>query len=278
MKPAGMGARMSGHHTDDAALGALFDLHVRAEFVDRDLDLTMATMVADPFVNHVPTMTGGHGWEAVRAFYGAHFIGKWPADTAITPVSRTIGQGRVVDELLMFFTHDIVMDAFLPGVAPTGRKVEIVVVVIVGTAGGKVAFERIYWDQPRSWCSSASWNPRACRSRASSRPARSWSHRCRPTACSRPASASRWSRLRRDRDQDMAALAVGVRVGRGHGLPQQVPVEPEGRVPVARDVHDQQVVGGAVERGQRRRSGQWPACLGTGLPQDRNVTLPVARS
>ena len=138
---------MSVHRDEDAALGALFDLHVRAEFVDRDLDQTMATMVAAPFVNHVPTMTGGHGWEAVRAFYGAHFIGKWPADTSITPVSRTIGQGRVVDELLMSFTHDIVMDAFLPGVAPTGRKVEIVVVVIVGTEGGKVAFERIYWDQ-----------------------------------------------------------------------------------------------------------------------------------
>ena len=138
---------MSVHRDEDAALGALFDLHVRAEFVDRDLDQTMATMVAAPFVNHVPTMTGGHGWEAVRAFYGAHFIVKWPADTSITPVSRTIGQGRVVDELLMSFTHDIVMDAFLPGVAPTGRKVEIVVVVIVGTEGGKVAFERIYWDQ-----------------------------------------------------------------------------------------------------------------------------------
>ena len=125
----------------------LFDLHVRAEFVDRDLDLTMATMAAEPFVNHVPTMMGGHGREAVRAFYGAHFIGQWPADTSITPVSRTIGQGRVVDELLMRFTHDMVMDAFLPGVAPTGRKIEIVVVVIVGTEGGKVAFERIYWDQ-----------------------------------------------------------------------------------------------------------------------------------
>lgn len=132
---------------EEAALGALFDLHVRVEFVDRDLDETMATMVAEPYVNHVPTMMGGYGRDAVHAFYGAHFIGKWPADTSITPVSRTIGQGRVVDELLMRFTHDMVMDAFLPGVAPTGRKVEIVVVVIVGTAGGKVAFERIYWDQ-----------------------------------------------------------------------------------------------------------------------------------
>jgi carboxymethylenebutenolidase len=120
---------------EEAALGALFDLHVRAEFVDRDIDETMATMA------------GGHGAEAVRQFYVDHFIGHWPADTRITPVSRTIGQGRVVDELLMSFTHDIAMDAFLPGVPPTGRPVEFVVVVIVGTEHGKVAFERIYWDQ-----------------------------------------------------------------------------------------------------------------------------------
>jgi carboxymethylenebutenolidase len=120
---------------------------VRAEFVDRDLDETMSTMVTEPYVNHVPTMMGGYGREAVRAFYGANFIGKWPADTSITPISRTIGQGRVVDELLMRFTHDIAMDAILPDVAPTGHKVEIVVVVIVGTEGGKVAYEHIYWDQ-----------------------------------------------------------------------------------------------------------------------------------
>ena len=134
-------------NADEAALGALFDLHVRAEFVDRDIDATMATMTEAPYVNHVPTMAGGHGAKAVRQFYVDHFIGHWPADTRITPVSRTIGQGRVVDELLMSFTHDIPMDAFLPGVPPTFRAVEIVVVVIVGTEAGKVAYERIYWDQ-----------------------------------------------------------------------------------------------------------------------------------
>jgi carboxymethylenebutenolidase len=133
---------------DEAAtLGALFDLHVRAEFVDRDLDETMATMAERPYVTHVPVMTGGYGRDAVRVFYGAHFIGKWPADTRITQVARTVGQGRVVDELIMSFTHDVVMDAILPGVPPTGRVVELPVVVVCGTEGGKVAFERIYWDQ-----------------------------------------------------------------------------------------------------------------------------------
>jgi carboxymethylenebutenolidase len=138
---------MAGVDDEAVALGALFDAHVRAEFVDRDLDATMATMTDAPSVNHVPVMTGGHGWEAVRAFYGAHFIGKWPADTRITQVARTVGQGRVVDELILSFTHDVTMDAILPGVAPTGRAVELPVVVVCGTAGGKVAYERIYWDQ-----------------------------------------------------------------------------------------------------------------------------------
>ena len=132
---------------DAAALGALFDAHVRAEFVDRDVEATMATMTERPYVNHVPVMTGGLGREAVRRFYAEHFVGKWPADTQVRPVSRTAGQGRVVDELLISFTHDVEMPAILPGVPPTGRRVELPFVVVVGTEGGKVAYEHIYWDQ-----------------------------------------------------------------------------------------------------------------------------------
>lgn len=132
---------------DVEALGAVFDEHVKAEFVDRDIDLTMRTMTEAPYVTHVPVMTGGVGREAVRDFYARHFIGKWPADTAITQVSRTVGQGRVVDELVLTFTHDTVMDAILPGVPPTGRKVEVPFVVVMGMEGGKVAYEHIYWDQ-----------------------------------------------------------------------------------------------------------------------------------
>ena len=132
---------------DAATLGALFDAHVRAEFVDRDVEATMATMTERPYVNHVPVMTGGFGREAVRRFYAEHFVGKWPADTQVRPVSRTAGQGRVVDELLISFTHDVEMPAILPGVPPTGRRVELPFVVVMGTEGGKVAYEHIYWDQ-----------------------------------------------------------------------------------------------------------------------------------
>jgi carboxymethylenebutenolidase len=128
-------------------IGKVFDDHVAAEFVDMDLDATMATMTDEPYVNHVPVMTGGVGFEGVRQFYGDHFIGKWPRDIAITPVSRTTGEGQVVDELVLSFTHDIEMPQLLPGVAPTGKHVQLAFCVVVGFDDGKVAHEHIYWDQ-----------------------------------------------------------------------------------------------------------------------------------
>ena len=112
-----------------------------------DVAATMATMTADPYVNHVPTMMGGAGVEALTDFYDKYFIGHWPADTRIIPVCRTVGADRLVDEIIMSFTHDIPMPAFLPGVAPTGRAVMLPVVVVVGFEADKVAHERIYWDQ-----------------------------------------------------------------------------------------------------------------------------------
>jgi carboxymethylenebutenolidase len=131
----------------DHDIGAVFDAHVAAEFVDLDLEATMATMTDEPYVNHVPVMTGGVGAEAVRQFYGDHFIGKWPTDIAIEPVSRTVGQNQVVDELVLSFTHDIEMPQLLPGVAPTGRHVRLAFCVVVGFEGGRVSHEHIYWDQ-----------------------------------------------------------------------------------------------------------------------------------
>jgi carboxymethylenebutenolidase len=129
-----------------ADIAAVFDEHVAAEFAQRDLDAAMATMTEDPYVYQVPVMTGGVGFEEVRRFYGQHFIGKWPADTEITPVSRTVGEDQVVDEVVVSFTHDIEMDHFLPAVPPTGRSVRLPVCVVVKFEGGKVAHEHIYWD------------------------------------------------------------------------------------------------------------------------------------
>ena len=125
----------------------VFDAHVRAEFEERSVDATMATMTDTPYVTHVPVLTGGHGRDEVRAFYATWFVGRWPADTEVTQISRTVGQGRVIDELIITFTHDIEMPALLPGIAPTGRKVALAHVVLMGIVDGKVAYEHIYWDQ-----------------------------------------------------------------------------------------------------------------------------------
>jgi carboxymethylenebutenolidase len=83
----------------------------------------------------------------VRRFYETWFIGHWPEDTKVTPISRTIGESQVVDEVIIEFTHDCAMPAILPGVPPTGCKVTIPFVVVVGFKDGKIEFERIYWDQ-----------------------------------------------------------------------------------------------------------------------------------
>jgi carboxymethylenebutenolidase len=130
-----------------SALSDLWDEHVRDEFVLRNADATLATMVDDAYVNHVPVMTGGAGKEELRAFYAEHFIPQMPVDAEIVPVSRTVAVDRLVDELILRFTHSIEIDWMLPGVAPTGRRVEVPTVVIVQFRDGKLAHEHIYWDQ-----------------------------------------------------------------------------------------------------------------------------------
>lgn len=129
-------------------LGATADAHMKAEFVDEDVAATMATMTPEPYLTHVPTLTGGTGWAEVESFYRAHFVGHWPDDVEVKRLSRTVGQGRVVDELVVGFTHDREMRAYLPGVAPTNRKVVLPHVVVMGfDEAGRVAYEHIYWDQ-----------------------------------------------------------------------------------------------------------------------------------
>jgi carboxymethylenebutenolidase len=131
----------------DHDLAALWEAHCRHEFETRDADATMATMVDQPYVNHVPTMTGGVGQGQLKRFYKYHFIEANPADMALVPVSRTVGADRLVDEMVCRFTHSCEIDWMLPGIPPTGRKVEIPLVAIIQFRDGKVAHEHIYWDQ-----------------------------------------------------------------------------------------------------------------------------------
>jgi carboxymethylenebutenolidase len=139
-------------------LGTVFDAHMSAEFELRDADRAMETMSDAPSLTHVPVITGARGKDALHDFYRDHFVGKWPSDLSVERISRTTSENMVIDEFIVRFTHDVVMDAIVPGIAPTGRRVELPHVAVVGFESGKIAFERIYWDQGgiRAPCSSSS--------------------------------------------------------------------------------------------------------------------------
>ncbi len=128
-------------------LSHLWDKHCEYEFDTRNVDDTMATMVAQPYVNHIPTLTGGVGYKDLYRFYKHHFVDSNPADTSLVPISRTIGDTQIVDELLFCFTHDREIDWLVPGIAPTGKYVEIPLVAVVKFRGDKLYHEHIYWDQ-----------------------------------------------------------------------------------------------------------------------------------
>ena len=128
-------------------LSALWEEHTRHEFGTRDTQATLDTMVEDAYVNHIPVMTGAYGKEALHHFYSTEFIPRMPPDTTLTPVSRTVGEDQLVDEMIFSFTHTIEMPWMLPGVAPTNKRVEVPLVAIVHFRDGKLAHEHIYWDQ-----------------------------------------------------------------------------------------------------------------------------------
>jgi len=130
-----------------AELERLWAEHLAGEFTTKDVEATLATMVDDAFVNHMPVNTGGRGKDELRAFYRDDFIPSWPEDVQMTPVNRVIGNGQLVDELRVTFTHSKPMNWFLPNVAPTNKRVTVDFVVVVQFRGDKLACERFYWDQ-----------------------------------------------------------------------------------------------------------------------------------
>ncbi len=128
-------------------LTRLWEEHLKHEFETHDTGATIDTMVSDAYVNHVPVLTGGSGHAELGNFYSKHFIPLMPPDTEMIPVSRTIGEDRLIEEFVFKFTHTIRMDWMLPGVDPTGKPVEVAFVVVVEFRGDKLSCERIYWDQ-----------------------------------------------------------------------------------------------------------------------------------
>ncbi|MEZ0095300.1 nuclear transport factor 2 family protein [Streptacidiphilus sp. EB129] len=132
---------------DRTAMEDTWQAHTDSEFVHPDVDATMATMTDNPTVLHVPTAMGGRGRDGVRDFYERWFLGRNPQDFTLRSVSRTVGDDRIVDEMVVSFTHDLDVPWILPGVAPTGRPVRIPLVAIVGFRGAAIDSEHIYWDQ-----------------------------------------------------------------------------------------------------------------------------------
>jgi carboxymethylenebutenolidase len=139
--------RRSGLAKAEESLSQLWEEHVRHEFATHNTEDTLATMVEDAYVNHIPVLTGGVGRDELREFYSKRFIPQMPPDTEMVPISRTIGNNQLVDEMVFKFTHTIRMDWMLPGIAPTGKRVEVPLVAIVQFRDGKLAHEHIYWDQ-----------------------------------------------------------------------------------------------------------------------------------
>jgi carboxymethylenebutenolidase len=121
--------------------------HLAGEFQTRDVEATLATMVDDASVNHVPVNSGGRGKQELRTFYRDNFIPSWPDDLRMELINRVVGDSQLVEELRLRFTHSKRMEWFLPGVPPTNRPIDIQMVVVVQFRGDKLACERIYWDQ-----------------------------------------------------------------------------------------------------------------------------------
>ncbi|KAH8169368.1 LEA domain protein [Sarocladium implicatum] len=136
--------RMNGPFFD---LEKIWDEHTYYEFADRSVEHTMSTMVQEPYVNHVPTLTGGIGRAKLTDFYRHNFIFNNSADTELELISRTIGIDRVIDEFIYKFTHDREIDWLLPGIPATHLKAEIPFTAVVNIRGDRLYHEHISWDQ-----------------------------------------------------------------------------------------------------------------------------------
>lgn len=125
----------------------LLDKHIAAE-MNGDLETTMATMTGEPHLLNVPNMIGGDGYDGVRKFYSNHLVGKFfPPDVKFDTISVTVGRTRIVEEIVISFTHTVAIDWMIPNIAPTDRRVEVAFVVVAGIENLKLTHEHIYWDQ-----------------------------------------------------------------------------------------------------------------------------------
>jgi carboxymethylenebutenolidase len=128
-------------------LEEIWDEHVTASLGRRDLAGSLANLVAEPTVLHIPAMTGAAGRAALERFYLEDLFGHLPGDLALTRISRTVDRFRLVDEVTVSFTHDRELPWLLPGVAPTDRRAEVLTIAVVGFERGRISSQRTLWDQ-----------------------------------------------------------------------------------------------------------------------------------
>ncbi len=135
------------YSVDEQGMLNVLEQHIAAE-MQGDMATTMATMTANPHLLNVPNMIGGDGYEGVKQFYSNHLVGKFfPPDVKFETVSVTVGRTRVVQELVVSFTHTAEIEWMVPNITPTNKKVEIAFVVVAGIENLKLTHEHIYWDQ-----------------------------------------------------------------------------------------------------------------------------------
>ena len=132
---------------DQQTMLATWQQHTYAEFVLKDADAALATMAENPYVFMISSGTLRVGRVAVREFYADHFLPQIPPDLEITSLTQTFGNDRLVEEMVVRFTHSLEMDWILPGLRPTRRTAEFVLAGVIQFEGGKVAHEHLYWDQ-----------------------------------------------------------------------------------------------------------------------------------
>jgi carboxymethylenebutenolidase len=127
-------------------LEEIWDEHVTASLGTGDLAGSLANLVAEPSVLHIPAMTGADGRAALERFYLEDLFGHLPTDLALTGISRTVDRFHLVDETTVSFTHDRELPWLLPGVAPTHRRAEVLTIAVVGFERGRISSQRVLWD------------------------------------------------------------------------------------------------------------------------------------
>jgi carboxymethylenebutenolidase len=125
----------------------LWDEHIKGEFMTKSAEESLATMVEDASVITVPTGWGGKGKAALKPLYRDEFIPSIPPSWTHTTINKVATDDYIIEEAKIHLVHTQQMDWFLPGIPPTNKPIEFDIVLVVQFRDGKMAAERIYWDQ-----------------------------------------------------------------------------------------------------------------------------------